>query len=158
MKNNNIYTRLCLVFLFVITCFYTSNSQDLEPAKVKEMVQSGDFTFNARTAYPLSGRTRHLTGNYDLKLAGDSVIAYLPYFGRAYTTIGVGQGGIDFTSTDFKYRVESKKNGWEVVIEPNDTEDVRLLILSISENGYATLSVNSQNRQSISFNGNITGR
>ena len=158
MKNNNLYIRFSLFGMFMILCFFTAKSQEPERSEMKEMVQSGNFTFKARTAYPLSGRTRHLTGNYDLKLANDSIIAYLPYYGRAYTTLGVGQGGINFTSTDFKYKVEPQKSGWDVIIEPNDTQDVRMMILSISENGYATLRVNSQNRQSISFNGNITGQ
>jgi len=42
------------------------------------------------------------------------------------------------------------------VIKPHDTQDTRLMSLSVSETGYASLQVISNNRQPITFNGYIT--
>ncbi|MNY56250.1 hypothetical protein D3C86_1923090 [compost metagenome] len=65
--------------------------------------------------------------------------------------------GIKFKSKNFKYKADKKKKGsWQITINPKDTRDTQSMTLNVSENGYATLNVNSNNRQSISFNGYIS--
>jgi len=127
---------------------------------VKSMVDSKDYVFKADYVIPMRGTSRSLTSDYDLAVSKDTVKAYLPFFGRAYTApIDPTQGGIKFTSTDFNYQTkEKKKGGWQVTIELKDADDVRQLMLDISENGYASLRVTSNNREAISFNGYIKER
>lgn len=126
-------------------------------AEVREWVSSGRYVFKARSAQSMSGHTRHLTSEYTLEVTPDTVVAYLPYFGRAYSApIDPTQGGIKFTSTKFDYQVDSlKKGGWSVKIEPSDTREVQRVNLQISSEGYATLNVTSTQRQPISFTGVI---
>ena len=90
----------------------------------------------------------------------DTLISQLPYFGRAYSApMDMKGGGIEFTSTDFAYTLEAKKKGrWSISIEPKDEKDVRQMILSVSENGYASLQVLSNNRDPINFNGIVVER
>ncbi|HEX9508930.1 MAG TPA: DUF4251 domain-containing protein [Puia sp.] len=135
-----------------------ADKQAEKAAGIKNLVDSQNFVFKAQSAMPMSGRTRQLTSDYDLKVTKDQIVSYLPYFGRAYTApIDPSQGGIQFTSKDFDYTVEArKKGGWDVQIKPKDYRDVQQMSLSISENGYATLQVTSTNRQAISFYGYIT--
>ena len=68
------------------------------------------------------------------------------------------RGGINFTSTKFDYRVkEGKKDGnWQVEIKTKDTDREILLNFDIWDNGSAKLDVTDPNRQSISFQGNIS--
>ena len=100
-----------------------------------------------------------LTPGYDMRISGDSLITYLPYFGRAYNiSIDPNDNGINFTSTDFKYKAEEKKKGWDISISPKDGKSVSQLWLNVSRDGYATLQVTSNNRESISFNGYIKQR
>ena len=126
----------------------------------KALVESQNFVFKAQTALPMGGRSRNLTGDYDLRVSKDAVVSYLPYFGRAYVApIDPSKGGIEFTSKDFSYTsVPGKKDGWTVTIKPRDYKDVQQLILSISSEGYASLQVVSTSRQAISFNGVIAGK
>jgi hypothetical protein len=127
--------------------------------KVKEMVAAHDFIFTAKTALPMTGKTRILTSPYDLQISKDSIISYLPYFGRAYSApIDPSKGGIKFTSTQFEYKEENKKDGWDVFIKPRDVTEVQQLLLHISSEGYATLQVISTQRQPISFYGEINER
>jgi|SRR5882757_1320131 len=135
-----------------------ADKQAEKTAAIKNLVDSQNYVFKAQSAMPMSGRTRQLTSDYDLKVTHSQVVSYLPYFGRAYTApIDPSQGGIQFTSKDFDYSVVArKKGGWDIQIKPKDYRDVQQLSLSISENGYATLQVTSTNRQAISFNGYIT--
>ena len=93
------------------------------------------------------------------RVMGDSIVTYLPYFDRAYSApVNLSQGGIQFTSTDFNYTVESKRKEWIIVIKPREPVDVRELTLRVFKNGSASLMVNSTNRQSISYNGVIEAR
>lgn len=131
--------------------------QNAKNARIKNMVDSQNYVFTAQTALPMSGSTRQLTSDYDLKVTPTVITSYLPYFGRAYTApINPSQGGIQFTSNNFEYKsTPRKKGGWDIQIRPKDYRDVQQMTLSISETGYATLQVTSTNRQAISFNGYI---
>jgi hypothetical protein len=145
-------------FLALCALLFSLNlsAQKLDPGQVKAMVESGRFTFKAQTALPQSGASLPLTSEYDLRVSPDSVVSFLPYYGRAYSPVYPGEGGIKFTSTEFAYAYKwKKKKGWDVTLTPKDTRDARQLILRISENGYASLQVISNNRQAISFNGYV---
>lgn len=153
------------ISLLTLCFFYLapaqSTKQDKQAAKeteIKNLVDSQSYVFKAQSALPMTGRTRQLTSDYDLKVTKSSIVCYLPYFGRAYSApIDPSKGGIQFTSKDFDYTVTGrKKGGWDVQIKPKDYRDVQQLSLSISQEGYASLQVTSTNRQMISFNGYIT--
>jgi hypothetical protein len=125
-------------------------------AAIKNSIDARHYTFVADYVLPQRGGARQLTSEYDLRVTKDSVIAFLPYFGRAYFDVPYNptDGGIKFTSTKFDYKVnEKKKGGWDITIKPADVKNVISLILNISTDGYASLSVNSANRDFITFNG-----
>jgi hypothetical protein len=122
------------------------------------MIDSQRFIFDAETATTMGGRTRQLTYGYDLIIKKDSIEAYLPYFGVAYTaTIGSsGDGGIKFKTADFEYTIKgAKKGGWDILIKPKNITDATQITMSISKAGYTTVQVNSTNRGMISFYGSV---
>jgi len=143
----------------------TSHAQDTKKDKkaakeaaFKKVLDDRNFTFTAQSAQPLRGGDINVTPEFDLRIVQDSVIAYLPYFGRAYVApIDPTEGGIKFTSTKFAYTSEVKKSGYEIVIKPVDAKDVRMLVLDVTSGGYATLSVTNSNRDPIRFNGYVEG-
>ena len=150
-------TSFILLFLTVFTIH--GFSQVAKP-ELDRLITDKIFVFKAQTALPLGGQARPLTGEYDIVVTPDSVVAYLPYFGRAYNIDPFNsEGGIKFTSTDFVYtQKDRKKKGWQVMIKPRDNADIQQLFLSVSPTGYATLQVTSNNRQPISFNGFVERR
>ncbi len=120
-----------------------SGKEDKKKAKQEQLkteIDARQFTFNAQSATSTRGRTRQLTGSNTLVVHGDSLDAYLPYFGRAYSaTPGDTNGGINFNSTSFSYDAQDAKNGgWTINIKPKDEKNVSNMQLSISEDGYAT--------------------
>lgn len=154
------------IFLSIISGCITKkdlqNRQEKATA-VKNMVNSQNFVFMAQFANPMGWRTITLNYNYEVSVSKDSVISYLPYFGRAYVApmdpTDPAETGIQFTSTDFSYQVANLKKGvWDVTIVPHNNRQTRNFTFNITESGYATLSVTSLNRQQISFNGYITKR
>ena len=148
-----------LIALFTIAMLTTGTlyAQDKKHNPVSEAIEAKQYTFKVRTVMPATGTVRQLNSDYDFTVSHDSAISYLPYFGRAYQApIGKTDNGLNFTSTDFSYKVnEGKKGGWMIEIRPNDAEDVQLISINISKNGYGTLHVNSRNRQAISFSGKV---
>ena len=147
-------------FLFIVFVFFigTVHAQDKD-ADIKSLIESKRFVFKAQTVSPPSMPLRQLNGdNYDLKILGDSLISYLPYFGRAYTAPSPGTtGGYNFTSTKFDYSAKTrKKGGWDIILKPTDVTDFREFDLTVSKNGTASLRALSNNRQLISYNGFIT--
>ena len=142
------------------------NSADAQTAKkdkkatkeaaIKKNIDNRHYTFMANYVLPQRGGARQLTSEYDLRITKDSVISFLPYFGRAYFDVpyNATDGGIKFTSTKFDYKVtDRKKGGWEITIKPTDVKNLNSLILYISTDGYASLSVTSSNRDFITFDG-----
>ncbi len=124
---------------------------------IQQATNSQRYIFHAQYATPQSGRQRYLTSDYTLTVLKDSVLADLPYFGRAYTApMNTADAGIHFTSAQFLYQVNDKKKGrWDIVIKPKDTKNGESLLMVIYDNGNASLMVTSNNRQTILFNGYI---
>jgi hypothetical protein len=138
-----------------------AQKDSIKMARISLLVDTVYYRFKAEMALPLGGHNRYLTGdNYDLEVSKDTIVAYLPYFGRAYSApIDPSQGGIRFTSTNFTYTTSPRrKGGWDVSMKFKDAKDVQQMMLTVTQDGYATLQVTSVNRQSISFNGYISGR
>ncbi len=141
----------------VLLASVAAQAQDLEPAAVKQIVENRNFVFHAQQAIPQVGRARNVDFDYDLTVAGDSINAYLPYFGRAYTApIDPNASGIKFATRKFSYKATNGKKSWKIDIEPERQGDVRQMFLEIFPNGRATLQVVLLNRSPISFQGYLT--
>jgi Domain of unknown function (DUF4251) len=162
ITRQNIPLKVLLVFLLASCNLLMADAQSSQPSEkqilTRSLVDSQNYVFVAQSAIPMSGRARTLTSQYDLKITQHSIVSYLPYFGRSdMPPIDPSQGGIQFTSKDFDYKLtEKKKGGWNIDIKPKDYRDVPRMFLTISTDGYASLQVTSNTRQSISFNGYIT--
>jgi hypothetical protein len=130
-----------------------ANAQDLDAATVRTMVDSGKFVFVAQTMVPSGGASRPLDNSYDVKVSRNSVVTYLPYFGRAYTGIMPNETGVNFTSASFDYKSKFRKKKWEINIRPKDTRNVKELQFTVFDNGTATLTLVPANKQSITYYG-----
>jgi len=132
--------------------------QAAKESALKNKIESKNYTFVANYALPMRGGQRYLTSEYDLRVVNDSVIAYLPYFGRVYSDVPVSStdDGIKFTSTNFDYKKDKKKNGsWYITITPKDVRRTSKVTLNVSASGNASLVVTSNNRDAITFTGYI---
>lgn len=155
-KLKNILIKFSFSLTIVLFLATVSFAQKLDKKAVEKAITSKHFVFKAQTVLPMSGTSRFLTSDYEVKLSGDSLTSYLPYFGRAYSVTYGERGGIDFTSTKFDYKIEpAKKGGWNVSIAPEDINNTQRFNFTISEDGYTYLQVFSTNRQPIAFNGYI---
>lgn len=165
--NIKAFNKVIVIILLALAGFKITHAQEADENKslktsseIQNFINSKNYVFVAQTILPLGGRVINLTSYYDLRVSGDTVTSDLPYFGRAFVApINPSEGGIYFTSTNYSYKVkERKKGGWDIAILPKDAKDVRQMVLSVSESGYGTLQVVSNNRQQISYNGYVKER
>jgi len=166
MKTHKGLIKSILFFSIVcITCLQIAHAQDEKKEKqvskaalIKNLVDSQNFVFAAQSVLPLRGATRQLSSYYDVAISKDSLVMYLPYFGRAYTAPqDPANVGLNFTSTNFGYsKIAGKKGGWDITIRPKDHTEVHELLFRIFDNGSTSLQVISVNRDQISFQGYIT--
>lgn len=145
-----------LSFLAMSALSVVAGAQRQSPEEIKRIVESRNYVFKAQMANPQNSISRQLTSEYDLSVSRDTVVSFLPYFGRAYVApTNPAEGGIKFTSTKFEYKESSDGKRWKITIKPKDASEVQQLYLEVFDNGSATLHVISTNRQGISFTGYI---
>lgn len=126
--------------------------------RVDSMIMAMDYVFVARSAHPVSMQVVNLVSGYELKVIGDSVSVYLPYYGRAYQpNYSSDEGGIKLETMPTEYSTEEDDDGCKISFKAESDADTYTFTLSVSKSGYASLHVLSNNRQSISFNGILKG-
>ena len=168
----NIIKNLGLLIFSIIT---VSVNAQTDKAVTAQIVEEKNYAFVANSALPLNttdinavmsrmpGNVNagviNLSGsNYDIKVTPDSIVAYLPFYGRAFrATFNTDESGFKFTSRDFTYtNKKRKKGGWDIAIKTNDVKDNVRMSLNITESGYATLNVSSNDKQAISYSGYLS--
>lgn len=125
--------------------------------KTNALIKSGEWQFVATHMTPASGRGRSLTSFYRVVVKTSEIDSYLPYFGRAYRAeFGTTGSPLSFRGEISDLSVNDWKKGGRIVSFTTVNGSDRLdYTFHIAETGSATLLVNSTNRQSISFNGDI---
>ena len=146
-----IFMLLLALLVGIPTLSAQSKKEKKEQKKeaVKKLIESENYKIDVNTAMPL-------TSSYSLEIRNDSVISYLPYYGRAYSIPYGGGDGLNFKAVLKEYSMEMDKKG-NAVIEfiarnPEDRYEYRVKVFP---NGSASIDVNMQNRQSISFQGEL---
>lgn len=124
--------------------------------EIDALIDSKNFVFDAEKAIPLGYRFILLDRNsYFVKFTADQVNADLPFFGRAYSAPYGKSGGINFEGKPENVQVEKKKKSYIVKATVRGKDDVYNLLFSVFFNGSTSLSVSSNNRASITFDGVI---
>jgi len=165
---------LILIFGLALMTVSCGSQIYLEPTILSSVVEKKEFDFNTTKAFPtnydvinvmnsMPGSTGTRILNLDpgngFNLKKDLFSVALPYFGRAFnaTPGDANNGGIRFESKDFRVKQSTTKKGNTLfVITTVDQRESYVFNLEIFKNGSAFLSVSSNNRQPISFDGNIS--
>ena len=128
-------------------------------AKTLELVESGQFHFLAEHALPIGGGRINLAARPNLvEINDENARGDLAFFGTArnagYSTDG---GGIKFDGQmkDKILKVKEKKNQIELSFSVRGKQDLYTCYFNISSSGSVSLSVISNNRSRISYQGSI---
>lgn len=125
--------------------------------QIATLVNSKDFIFVANYATPIGGGQVNLTSNPNyVKFNPELFDGYMPFFGTAQAGIGYsGDVGIKFRDKPDYYTIEKKKKNFQIDAGVKGVNDVYRLSLSVSFSGMSTLTILSNNRSTISYQGVI---
>lgn len=124
--------------------------------EIEALIDAKKFDFEAQKVIPQGGRFIILDYNtYFLKFNPKKTTCDLPFFGRAFNVPYGGDGGIKFEGIPQDIKVEKKKNSYTLKTSVRGKDDVYNLMFSIFFDGGTTLSIISNNRASISYDGEI---
>lgn len=152
-----------IIFIVLVAalagCATTAEKMEREArtaAQVSEALGSRHFTVQVMMMYPQRGRTVNLTSNYSVEVKGDTLISYLPYFGRAYNVPYGGGKGLNFMAPITGYRTETgRKGATRVVLTTENDEDRYQYVLEISSSGESFVEVQSRQRDFIRYSGRM---
>lgn len=126
--------------------------------EIKALIDAKEFVFIGNSAFPQGFRTIDLTTNPNfVEFKKDMIKSEMPFFGRGFAGVGYGSnnGGLDFEGTPKEYSVENTRKGYQIKAVVKGTNDEYRLFLSVASEGGAMLSISSNNRSPISYDGEI---
>lgn len=160
---------ILIIGLFIFA-FVSTNAQEVEKkskkelkaekeatliSQTKKLIEVKAFTFTPKSARPLQGKTIHIS-NYLVRIKNDSIFSYLPFYGRAYNTAyGSSTSPFHFTLPVDSYSSEETKKGFRIKIGIKTKTETLGYTFNVSETGTTSLNVDSSNRQSISYSGEL---
>ena len=126
-----------------------------EARMVVDNLQNADFTIDITRMYPLRGTSQHVT-NYSIKVKDGVLDSHLPFIGQAWRVPYGGGHALNFKADIGSYNVvQTRKDGYDVRIYVKTDEDEHLYLLTVFNNGRASLEVQSGNRDRISYSGEM---
>ena len=159
---NQIYlamkTRTILTIFILLMSAIALQAQEIED--MEELVESGTFLFVADRAFPSGGRSVSLLNRPNkVEFNGENATGDLAYFGRAHNpsvAYNPDGGGIKFDGEMMNKEVKVKKKKIILSFKMSTARVQYNCFLTISGSGSATLSIDSSNQSSISYNGAVT--
>lgn len=131
--------------------------REVQYQEILELVNSQNFEFSGRMAIPQRGRQIDLTTRQNfMRIQGKNAAAEMPYFGRAFSAgYSNSGGGIKFDGPMESYQVQhnDKKRRVTIKFKIKGADDTYTCTLTISSKENASLSVTSNKRQVINYNG-----
>ncbi len=124
--------------------------------EIKELINNKNYVFVPRTVQPLQGSSIQVTYTFSATIEEDTINSYLPFYGVAYNVdYATRVSPFDFTLPIENYEAEKVKNGYEITFDVRNRNDYLQFRFNISKSGFASLNINSTNRQAISYQGII---
>lgn len=169
------YISILMIFGFLFGFQSCASQGSSDPAIVNALINSQEFTFYAQRANPTnydvinvmnsmpnstSSRILNLnSGDYTIEVNKNTVDVVLPYFGRLFSPSygNTDNNGYRFTSKDFAIdKSQNKKGTWTLKIQPKDVNTVQEINIEIFKNGKAFVSIKSNDRQPITYDGYVS--
>jgi hypothetical protein len=128
-----------------------------EYIRTKELVETGDFVFEADRTLPINGGTISLVNNYNrIKLVGTNADIALPYFGNVWSGAGYShEPGIKYKGEVENYTVSynDKKRRTRIDFDIKKSSETHTFTFTIGRNGYTSVLVKSSARSTITYDG-----
>ena len=124
-------------------------------AYVRQAVRDQDFQVEITQMIPMRGTARQVSP-FSLTLKDGELNSHLPYVGRAWEVPYGGGHALNFQFPIQEYRLMSEQDGvYTIRILVKTDEDTHVYTLNLTDEGYASLVVQSRNREPISYAGMV---
>lgn len=158
--------KLLLLSVMLLVCvpgIYAQKSKAesaLIAQAVNQVVSARKFTFVANRVLTSGGSQSALKQMNTMKISKDTLWVNLPYFGKGGSAADLGQHSnpLQFTTTDFTYKVEINKRGDRVVmmdVKSPVGSDRFTFTLTITDAALAKLLISGNNRTNMNYSGYI---
>lgn len=161
MKRMSIVSILALL-LIVVTLGSCASSEERAAQKaefakkVKAALDKRSYKISINRMLPMGGASKSVSYGYSVEVRNDSLLSYLPYFGRAYQVPCGGGKGLKFDAPINHYQETYMKNGSrhiDIVIK--NEEDEYNYHFTVFENGSSSIDVQSRQRDPINYSGEV---
>lgn len=133
-----------------------SERQARTAMRVKEALNNRRWDIEVNYMNPQRGPMHRYVTGYSLELRGDTVVSCLPYFGEVWRTTYGTQQGLNFIGTVSAYHAQWISEGQcVIVLETASQEDRYQYQVRVWTNGKADIDVQAENRDGISFTGEL---
>lgn len=128
-----------------------------DQSKMAILLNSKNFEFIANTMYPLGQPPKNLVGSsYSVTFSPEMIISNMPFYWRAYSAMISGKDkGMRFKGTPEDFTVSEMKKGYEVKVTVKNDNNTYTILLTVSESGFASLSINTNNRDTLNYQGEV---
>ncbi len=126
--------------------------------QVEAALQKQHYKIDIQTMTPRQGGSRQVSYGFSLQVKGDTLVSYLPYFGRAYSVPYAGTGkGLNFTERIREYAVERARKGQTLIrLRVQNEEDNYLFTILVFDSGEADIDLQPRERESIRYSGELS--
>lgn len=133
-----------------------TNQETVQASGILNLLNSKKFEFIANTVFPLTGAPKNLVGSgYSITFSPEMVISYMPFYGRGYSGMALSRDkGMRFQGKPEDFSVRKNKS-YEVNATVEGENDIYSISISVSDSGNANLTISSNNRGTISYQGEI---
>lgn len=172
------YTCLTFLVLLLISCKSTKNQVTSDQIKTLDnLVENKRYSIESNWAYPQvtyamqqvlnsgvlqpgsAANSINLIGNANyLTIAGDSINAYLPYFGERQINLDYGgrDNAIELNGKIENYTItKSKNNRYLIKFNAKNKIETYSIIISLFPNLNSEIRINSSSRFPISYTGKV---
>jgi hypothetical protein len=163
-------SKVTLLLIFLPLLAASGFSQEKTKKELKEekkieqqkqteaLVDSKEFVFVGKYAIPSGMKSVNLSSNPNfMKFQPEMIESEMPFFGQAHSSMGYGgDAGLKFKGKPEEFTVTKGKKNIEVKVVVKGESDRYQIYLSVSYSGSASLSVTSNNKSPISYNGDIS--
>jgi hypothetical protein len=129
--------------------------------QVEALMNAREYVFTGQNAYPTGYRTVNLAGRQNfVKFHPEMIESDMPYFGKASSNVAyssTSDGGLKFEGKPDEYTFAKKKKDYQVGMVVKETGESYRITLIVQFSGSATLTIISNNRSPISYNGYVSG-
>lgn len=165
-REKNLLIHLCgssllilIIILTTVSCGAGRGSVVNSYEELENLVDTQNFDIEHEWAMSIGGDRVNLIGNSNfIRFKGDSVDIFLPYFGVRHSGGDYGgDGGIEYKGMAEELNIKKQEDKNRIILEFEGDQSGENLdfMITIFSNGSVNTIVNSSERSSISYQGDV---